>query len=80
MVWGYVKINISKKLIKIDGTLNSENYITLLKLHLLSDVAEGGLFHHDGSSCYTSHVKRKKSLTDEDITVLIWSTETMSLT
>lgn len=41
-------------LIKSNGTLNGEKDVTLLKTHMLSDIAEGEIFENDGSTRYTS--------------------------
>lgn len=70
MVCGYIKNNYTRKLIKTDSTLNSKKYITLLKSHLLQDIA-GEIFQHNGSPCYISHVTMFSI--NEDITKLqVW--------
>lgn len=56
MVWGYIKSNGAGKLIKIDGVLNSEKYITLQRSHLSPNIAEGEntkTHYHTSRKTYT---------------------------
>ena len=44
ILWGYVKSDGSKKMVKIDGNLNSTKYIQLLKYNLILHLDEGEIF------------------------------------
>ena len=46
MLWGYIKSDGSRKLIKMDDNLNSAKYIQLLKDNLILDLDEGEIFQH----------------------------------
>lgn len=54
IVSGYIKRNGAKKkkMKKIDGILNSEKYITLLRFHVLSDILEGKIFQYGADLSY----------------------------
>lgn len=66
MVGGYLKRNGARKLIKIDGILNYEKYITLLRSHLLSDIAESEIFKPEKAPYQTLH-ETNKIFTDDDV-------------
>ena len=79
MVWGYIKGNGERKLVKIDGTLNSEKYKSILREHLLSGIADGETFQQDGSS---SHISRatKMFLTKNGVNLLEnWPLQSLDL-
>ena len=69
MIWGYIKSDGSRKLVKIDGNLNSAKYIQLLKDNLIADLDDGEIFQHEGDLCHRSRAT-KLSLTEESIIVL----------
>lgn len=53
LVFNGLGLHGKKKLIKINGTLNSEKSINFLKFHLLLDIEEGEIFQPDVSPCHT---------------------------
>lgn len=72
MVWVTSKYLVmskkkSKRFIKIDSILKSKKYITLLRFHLLPDIAEGEIYH--GACSYTLGATNK-FLSDKNIAVL----------
>ena len=50
-----MKGNGVRELVKIDGTLNSQKYISILRKHLLPGIADSEIFQQDGTS---SHILR----------------------
>lgn len=46
MAWGCIKSDWGRKLVKVDGKLNSEKYITLLWSNLLPHYKDGDVFWH----------------------------------
>lgn len=69
MVWGFIKGDGRRKLVKIEGTLNSAKYIEVLKSHLLQDLGDTDIFQQDGAPCHRSRATRQ-FFTDEAVTVL----------
>lgn len=65
MVLGCIKIDGGKKLVKVAGSLNSKNYISLLWSNLL-DYEDGEFFQYDNATYHISHAA-KRFLVDEDV-------------
>ena len=53
MVSGYIKGNGERKMVKTDGILNCQKYISILRNHLLPGKADGKTFQQDGTSPHT---------------------------
>lgn len=45
MVWDRIKICCRRKLVKVDGTVKSENYISLIRSNILLDYENGNLLN-----------------------------------
>lgn len=62
----------SRKLVKIDDSLNSAKYILFLKKQFKRDLDEGEIFQHYGTTYRRSQVTQQK-LIDECVIVLKYS-------
>ena len=94
MVWGCFCNNKLGPLVLVEGTLNSDKYIELLKRHLLSflnNLNEGGelipwyffqeenyIFQDDNAPCHAS-IKTKSWKEDNSIKILPWPAQSPDL-
>lgn len=69
MLWGCIKSDGKGKLLKADGSLNSENVISLLRSNLVTDNDDGYISQHDSTLCNASR-SAKRLLVDEDLQFL----------
>ena len=58
MFWGYIKYSGERFLTKVDGKINSENYIQLLSQHLMDGVYLHEIFQQDNAPAHTSEKTR----------------------
>lgn len=59
MFSGCIKSDVRKKLLKFDGHLKGENYMSLLRLNPAPDYEAGEVFQHDGDfPCHTSRATK----------------------
>ena len=68
-VWGAIKADGSRVLIKCDGTIDSQEYQLILTEGLIPFYHVHELFQHDGASCHTSR-STKKFLDENNINCL----------
>ena len=74
MVWGCINAKGVGFLTKVEGRLNGEGYINILKnvlistTHLLT-ITSGWIFQQDNATCHTSRLVREW-FNDEQITVM----------
>ncbi len=77
MIWGMILFNGKFKIYRVDGMMNSNNYIDLLEKHVIEDIVEMGFklsdvsFMQDNASCH----KSKRTLQwfkDHNLTLLDW--------
>lgn len=65
-----VGLDRRKIVLKIDGKIYSENYISILCSHLVQDFGDEEVLQHDGASCQASRLT-KRFLVDEDVEHLV---------
>jgi len=77
MVWGCMGWNGVGQLAEVEGRMNADQYVDILKNHLLPSMEESGIsledliFQQDNDPKHTSH-KAKTFMEDNDISVLDW--------
>lgn len=55
MLSGYIKIDNTRKVFKIDSNFNIVKYIDLKKDHLITNMDESDIFQHDGATDRVQH-------------------------
>jgi transposase len=75
MFWGAISCHAKSPLFAIDGAMNSERYISLLRDEFFKWMLENGIeltaFQKDNASCHTSR-RSKQFFVDQGIQVLEW--------
>ena len=59
MVWGAIKANGSRVLVKYEGTIASQEHQAILMEGLAKIYNPGEIFQHDGASCHTLKSTKK---------------------
>lgn len=81
MFWGCFSRTGLGPLIAIDGNLNSEKYINLLKNNILSKIRESQsefIYMHENAPCHTSRAV-KAFLDQENVTTLKWQLKSLDM-
>lgn len=76
MVWSIMSEKGVGRMTVVEGVMNSEKYIQVLRTQVLPQLGDWfpggeGVFMQDGAPCHTSKVC-KKFLSDNNVTVLSW--------
>jgi transposase len=75
MFWGAISCHAKSPLFAIDGTMNTDRYITLLGDQFLKWIDENGIemsvFQQDNASCHVSK-RARKFFEDQKVQVLDW--------
>jgi len=75
MFWGAISCHAKSPLFVIDGTMNTDRYITLLGDQFFKWIHENGIemtvFQQDNASCHVSK-RARKFFDDQDVQVLDW--------
>lgn len=74
MIWLLMRNGVGldsiKIVLKIDGNIYSENYISILRSHLVPDFGDKEFLQHHGASCQASRLT-KRFLVDKDVQHLV---------
>ena len=54
MVWGFIKRSGLRKIVRVDGIINSAKYTGILEETLVPYIVEGDIFQQDGAPCHAS--------------------------